>query len=185
MPELKVPLLTFSIHCIFEMQEISLISAIIFYYSFALTFKMTKEISRKNVVLYADDDIDDVSLIDEAFKQYSKNVTLVSVSDGFQALSYLKNSIEFNMIPCLIILDINMPRMDGKEALKKIREIDALSDVPAILFTTSSQPVDVHFANKYQAGFITKPLNYSQVDLIVNQFIDHCADDIKKRIGKN
>jgi CheY-like chemotaxis protein len=143
---------------------------------------MTKEGSVKNIVLYAEDDSDDLLLVKEAFTRFTQNVELISVSDGYQALSYLKNLSPQEAGPCLIILDINMPRMDGKEALEEIRELDRFRDIPAILFTTSSQPIDKAFAKKMNAGFITKPIDFKQMDKIANQFIEHCTDEIKKNI---
>lgn len=140
--------------------------------------------SAKNIVLYADDDSDDIQLVQDAFYHYSQNVNLVTVEDGLEALSYLKNLATDEPSPCLIILDINMPRMDGKEALVKIRQMGRFSEVPAILFTTSSQPQDQEFAKKYNAGFITKPIDVTQMDIIAGRFIDHCADEIQKDIRR-
>ena len=140
--------------------------------------------SAKNIVLYADDDTDDIQLVREAFFSYSQNVELVTASDGLEALSFLKNLSIGDPAPCLIILDINMPRMDGKEALIKIRQMKQFDDIPAILFTTSSQPRDKEFAEKYKAGFVTKPIDITQMDIIAGQFIEHCSDEIKKNIRK-
>jgi CheY-like chemotaxis protein len=139
--------------------------------------------SVKNIVLYADDDADDIQLVKDAFLQYSKNVELITAIDGMEALSYLKNLSKDDTIPCLIILDINMPRMDGKEALIKIRAMKQFENIPTILFTTSSQPNDKDFAKKYNAGFVTKPIDFSQMEIIAGKFIEHCNDDIKKDIG--
>jgi len=136
----------------------------------------------KHIVLYADDDVDDIQLVKEAFANYSKNVELICVSDGLEALSFLKNIPQTEPSPCLIILDINMPRMDGKEALAKIREMKRFEDAPAILFTTSSQPIDKAFATKFKAGFLTKPIDFKQVDIVAAKFIEHCTDEIKKNI---
>lgn len=138
----------------------------------------------KNIVLYADDDMDDLQFIKEAFSHYSNDVELATVSDGLEAVSFLENIPLHQPSPCLIILDINMPRMDGKEALKVIREMERFEEVPAILFTTSSQSKDQEFAKKYNAGFLTKPIDYKQVDIIAGQFIEHCADTIKKKLMK-
>ena len=140
--------------------------------------------SAKNIVLYADDDIDDIQLVREAFFHYSKNVELVTVEDGLEALSFLKNLSIDEPAPCLIILDINMPRMDGKEALMKIRQMKRFEDIPSILFTTSSQPRDKEFAEKYKAGFLTKPIDFTQMDFIAATFIEHCSDEIKKNIRR-
>jgi CheY-like chemotaxis protein len=145
---------------------------------------MTKSIPPKNLVLYADDDVDDLQLVKDAFEEHSSNVDLVTVKDGVEALSYLKNIIEENMTPCLIILDINMPRMNGKETLLRLREIKQLESVPVILFTTSSQTLDKKFAQQYNAGFITKPIDTTQLNIISDQFIEHCNEEVKRNIRK-
>lgn len=142
------------------------------------------QVSVKNIVLYADDDTDDLELVAEAFSKYNNHVDLVTVADGLQALSYLNNIPEGEKTPCLVILDINMPRLNGRETLLQMRELDRFQDVPAILFSTSSQPMDKEFAKANNAGFITKPLDYRQMDLIAEQFIDHCSDDIKNKIRR-
>ena len=140
--------------------------------------------SQKNIVLYADDDADDILLVRDAFHHYTRHVELVTVEDGLEALAYLKNiSTGHEPLPCLIILDINMPKMDGKEALIKIRAMHQFDDVPAILFTTSSQNRDKDFARKYNAGFITKPIDVTQMEFIARKFIEHCSDKIKKEIS--
>ncbi|MCW3079401.1 response regulator [Segetibacter sp.] len=145
---------------------------------------MTTQTSAKNIVLYADDDTDDIQLVREAFSEYSRNVELVTVEDGFEALSFLKNLSSDDPAPCLIILDINMPRMDGKEALVEIRQMKRFEEIPSILFTTSSQKRDKEFAAKYNAGFLTKPIDFSEMDVIARKFIEHCSDEIKKDIEK-
>lgn len=145
---------------------------------------MTKSISSKNIVLYADDDIDDLQLVQDAFLQYAHYVSVITVKDGVEALSFLKNLSESDPPPCLIILDVNMPRMNGKEALLLIRQIKRFESVPIILFTTSNQSLDKDFANRYEAGFITKPIDVRQMETITRTFIDHCTEEIKKKISK-
>lgn len=145
---------------------------------------MTKEMSAKNIVLYADDDMDDIQLVYEAFSKHSQNVELVTFSDGLQTLSYLNSLPDTEPSPCLIILDINMPRMDGKEALVKIRDLKRFQEIPAILFTTSSLNKDMEFAQRHKAAFITKPIDFTQMDIIANSFIEHCTDEIKKNIRR-
>lgn len=145
---------------------------------------MTKSITPKNIVLYADDDIDDLELVQEAFSIYARDVEVVTARDGKEALGFLQKLSPLDPKPCLIILDINMPILDGKEALITIREMEELEDVPVVLFTTSSMPVDKNFAKQYKAGFITKPLDIKQMEIITEQFIDHCTDEIKKKIRR-
>ncbi len=140
--------------------------------------------SPKNIVLYADDDVDDLQFIKDAFYHYSDSVELVTVTDGLEVVAYLENIPANQATPCLIVLDINMPRMNGKEALKLIREMERFEEIPAILFTTSSQNKDKEFAETYNAGFLTKPIDYGQLDVIAGQFIKHCKDEIKKKLLK-
>ena len=143
---------------------------------------MSASATSRNFILYADDDNDDLLFVKEAFEEQSLNVDLVTAKDGVETLSYLKKSISSNNIPCLIILDINMPKMDGKQTLLKLKEINELKHVPVILFSTSSQKTDKEFAQKHHAGFITKPIDYSQMGRIINTFFDHCNDDVKSSI---
>jgi CheY-like chemotaxis protein len=145
---------------------------------------MTEMNSRKHIVLYADDDPDDLMLVKEAFIRYSDNVEVVTAPNGEQAISYLMELDPFDPAPCLIILDINMPRLDGKEALKKIRTLQRFDNIPVVLFTTSSYTLDREFSSQYKAGFITKPLDVRQIEVIADQFVQHCTDEIKKSIRK-
>jgi len=145
---------------------------------------MVKPATPKNIVFYADDDTDDLELVQEAFGRYTNNVEVVTAKDGVQALSYLQSVDEYASAPCLIILDINMPLLNGKDVLRKIKDIPPLASVPVVLFTTSSSPLDKEFAKKYNAGFITKPLDVSQMQIITELFIDHCSDEVKKQISK-
>ena len=96
---------------------------------------MTNEVSARNVILYADDDQDDLMLVKDAFNRYSTNIEVVTVENGSEALSYLNNLSEIDPVPCLIILDINMPLLNGKEALKEIRVMERFKHTPVVLFS--------------------------------------------------
>src|SRR5690349_14488676 len=112
---------------------------------------MVKPATLKNIVFYADDDTDDLELVEDAFARFSNNVEVITAKDGVQALSYLQTLNEQTPTPCLIILDINMPILNGRDVLRKIKEMPPLSSVPVVLFTTSSSPLDKEFAKKYNA----------------------------------
>lgn len=146
---------------------------------------MVKTATPENIVFYADDDTDDLELVQDAFSRYTNNVEVVTAKDGLQAISYLHSLQEHKTIPCLIILDINMPVLNGRDALKKIKEMPHLTSVPVVLFSTSSSPLDKEFAKKYNAGFVTKPLDVSQMEMITELFIDHCNDEIKRKIRRH
>jgi len=145
---------------------------------------MTKYTTSKHIVVYADDDPDDVELVQEAFEQFASNVEVITFSDGSRALSYLRNLAEADPLPCLIILDINMPVLNGKETLLRLRQLDKYDNVPVVLFTTSSMPVDRQFATHNNAGFVTKPLGFEQMEMITHSFIDHCSEETQKKIRR-
>lgn len=145
---------------------------------------MTNSIKPRSIVFYADDDFDDLELVKDAFAQYSKDIELLTAADGSKALSYLSNLKKYDTLPCLIILDINMPVINGKEVLLRLRDIEHFQDVPVVLFTTSSQPIDKTFAKKYNAGFITKPIDIKQMEFIAEQFMGHCTEEIRNKIRR-
>lgn len=142
---------------------------------------MTQSLSPKSIVLYADDDQDDIELVKDAFSHFP-DVEVVAFADGEALLSYAKHLASSGVSPCLIILDINMPRMNGKETLKMLRNEDAYEDIPIILFTTSTLPSEAAFAKSFNAGFVTKPLRADQITLIADTFIEHCSDEIKRKL---
>jgi CheY-like chemotaxis protein len=135
-------------------------------------------------IIYADDDNDDLELMTECFNKHAQNVELVAFHNGLEAFSFLNSLSPSDPSPCLIILDINMPLLNGRDVVQKIRLRKKFEKVPIVLFTTSSQPVDKLFARQYNVGFITKPLNFRQMDVIVDGFIEYCTEDVKKEIRK-
>ena len=145
---------------------------------------MTQSLPPKSLVLYADDDPEDIELVSEAFQSYAQNVELLTFSDGIELLNFIETIDPFHASPCLFILDINMPRLDGKETLRRLRRIGSFSEVPAVLFSTSSMPADASFAKNFNAGFVTKPLHTNQVHMIIDEIIDHCSDEVKKNIRR-
>lgn len=136
----------------------------------------------KVLVLYADDDSDDIALISEAFGKFSHAIDLVTFTDGMELLEYTKQLTPFQPSPCLIILDINMPRLSGKEILQKLRRQKGFEETPVVLFSTSTLPSEAQFAMQYKAGSVTKPLVNSQINDIVEQLLTYCSDEVRKRI---
>jgi len=145
---------------------------------------MTRSLPPKSLVLYADDDQDDIELISEAFRSYSQNIELMTFPDGIALLNFIEAIDPFHASPCLFILDINMPRLNGKETLRRLRRLENFSDTPVVLFTTSSLPADADFAKTFKAGFVTKPLHTNQINLILDEIIDHCSNEVKNNIHR-
>ena len=146
---------------------------------------MTKSLPPKSIVLYADDDADDLELLKDIFDEYSTVIELITFRDGLQLLDYIEDLAPLQPKPCLIILDINMPGLSGKQTLKKLRDIEGFTELPVVLFSTSTLPTEVAFATAYGAGFITKPLHPKQFHQIANLLIEHCTIEVKAKIRKS
>jgi CheY-like chemotaxis protein len=140
--------------------------------------------SVRDIIIYADDDQDDIDLVRDAFDQHASTIDLITFSNGAQVLQYLNDLSIGEPLPCLIILDVNMPGIDGREVLKEIRNTQRFKHLPVVMFSTSNAPLDIEFASQYDAGFITKPLNLAEMELIKEQFIDHCSVELQNKIRK-
>lgn len=140
--------------------------------------------SSTHLVLYADDDADDIKFVEESFSETTSNIELVTAYNGLDLIKYLEQLGQLQPDPCLIILDMNMPLLNGKETLARIRQMERFKNTPVVLFTTSSSEYDKRFADKFGAGFVTKPLNNSQMKHITDRFIEHCSDEVRKNIRK-
>ncbi|HEX4853642.1 response regulator [Arenimonas sp.] len=124
-------------------------------------------------ILMAEDDADDRLMTREAFQECRLGNPLQFVADGEELMDYLKrrgpyaDSVRFPM-PGLILLDLNMPRKDGREALREIKADPELREIPVVVLTTSKAEEDV--ANSYSAGansFITKPVSFAALIEVV------------------
>lgn len=115
----------------------------------------------------ADDDEDDYLLTKKALKESMLLNTLIRVRDGEELLDYLygRGSYKNDAVrPGVILLDLNMPRKDGREALKEIKSDPDLRDIPVVIFTTSKAEEDIY--RTYQLGsssFITKPVTFENL----------------------
>ena len=119
-------------------------------------------------ILICDDDEDDRALTRQALEDAHISNNLRFVEDGEQLLDYLHQRGEYSgetgaaPRPGLILLDLNMPKMDGREALQRIKEDPTLVDIPIVILTTSGLDIDI--IRSYQLGvnsFITKPVTFS------------------------
>ena len=111
-------------------------------------------------ILLVDDDLGDTELTSEYLQASSPNIELFAVQDGVEALRFLRREGEFDEAfrPDLILLDLNMPRKDGRELLHDIRQDPALDLIPVVVFTSSDAPEDVR--RVYRSGgnaYVTKP----------------------------
>jgi DNA-binding response OmpR family regulator len=137
--------------------------------------------TEKHSILYAEDDPDDLFIVQQAFEIFDAEIELIHAPDGFQTLKCLDEMQAEKRLPCLIILDINMPGMNGREALIEIRQSDTFKTIPTVLFTTSSSESDRLFAQEWGAAFITKPIIFDELKELARNFVQMCSHGTEKR----
>ena len=132
---------------------------------------MSEELTNP-VILYAEDDLDDFESVREAIEQLSGNCQLVHARNGVDAVEYLKQH-EADL-PALVVLDLNMPIMSGKEVLVWMKEHESFENVPVIVFTTSSREDDVKLCQKHGCTFFRKPTLYRDLLHIAQMMLQIC-----------
>jgi CheY-like chemotaxis protein len=122
-------------------------------------------------ILYVDDDSDDCIFLVESFAAADKNTSLVCASDGEEAIRYL-NSIEEENLPSLIILDLNMPRWDGRKSLNFIKSNPHYSNIPVVILSTSENSTDRDVCTSLGAAYyFQKPAHYDGYKDIVRNCV--------------
>lgn len=121
--------------------------------------------NNRSILLVEDDKIDAMT-VKRAMKDLKIANSLVHVYNGIEALDYLKN--QSNERPCIILLDLNMPKMNGIELLKVLKNDTSLKKLPVVVLTTSNAEKDkTESFNLSVAGYMLKPVDYKQfVDVI-------------------
>lgn len=110
---------------------------------------------KKTTVFLIDDDVDDREIFALALAEIDDSISCVTAANGVEALFRLKES---SVKPDCIFLDLNMPRMNGKQCLKEIKTHADLIDIPVVIYSTSSEPRDIEETKSLgAAAFITKP----------------------------
>ncbi|MHA2230974.1 MAG: response regulator [Candidatus Hodarchaeales archaeon] len=122
-------------------------------------------------VLLIEDNPADVRLTQEAFKDGKLLVDLDIVYDGVEAMAFLKQEGKFSDAkrPDLILLDLNLPKKDGREVLEEVKADDNLKRIPVVVLTTSQAEEDIlRTYNSHANCYITKPVDFSQFLKIVH-----------------
>jgi DNA-binding response OmpR family regulator len=125
------------------------------------------------IVFLAEDNPGDILLIKEAFSEADINVDFIIKMNGELATSYVKEiEVNYNNPPDLIILDLNLPFRNGFEILAEMKKSDKLKNIPAIIFTSSTNIEDKERALELgAAGYFSKPVNYMDYIHTVKNFL--------------
>jgi|SRR5215217_6529867 len=126
------------------------------------------------IILCVDDDKDDLLMLREAISKSATKYHIVEAFDGQHALELLRQMQQENELPCLIILDINMPRMDGKQTVVALQSDSRLATIPVVLFSTSSSLMDQRFSQARNVNLFIKPFSHQSLLEIAAQILSHC-----------
>lgn len=125
-------------------------------------------------ILWADDDMDDLMLMRHVLQDLGDTYNIKEVHNGQEALDYLQRAKEDKDLPCLIILDMNMPVLDGKETLARLKKDDSLKSIPVVFFTTSNSQMDKLYCKHNGVEMITKPPQYANLKEAVHKLLRYC-----------
>jgi chemotaxis family two-component system response regulator Rcp1 len=134
-----------------------------------------QEADRSIEVLLVEDSPGDVRLTREAFRDANRSIDLLVATDGLEAMAFLRREGEHVHAPRpdLILLDLNLPKMDGRAVLAQIKEDDALKTIPTVILTTSAAIEDIVTSYKLQANcYLTKPVELDAFETLVKSIND-------------
>ena len=127
----------------------------------------------KPTILWADDDIDDLELFRNVLQDLTDQYQVLEFHNGRQVLDHLAVTPP-DQHPCLIILDMNMPQLSGRETLAILKSECTYQQIPVIIFTTSSSELDRTFCRRFNTEMVTKPPSYERLKDLVTGFLGHC-----------
>ncbi len=115
-------------------------------------------------IIFADDDDDDLELITSYFKEFEPAITILPFRNGKDVIKFLdSSSSKGEPLPVLVVMDINMPRLDGMTTLATIRENDTYKDVSVVIYTTSMNKNNMQVCKDMDATWLIKPSSVQQI----------------------
>ena len=127
-------------------------------------------------ILLIDDDIDDILLLKDALLSFNNDCNVLTVLDSNKGLALLKDTRDNNKaLPDLVVLDISMPIMDGRQLLAILKAEEKLKDLPVVVLTTSSNISDINYCKQFDIELITKPFELSELYKIAEKLLSYCT----------
>ena len=133
-------------------------------------------------VLLVEDSPGDVRLTPEAFRDFDQTVRLHVAIDGVDAMAFLRHEGAYANAPRpdFILLDLNLPKMDGREVLASIKKDESLKTIPTIILTTSDAEVDIAKSYQLQANcYLNKPVQLDEFEAVVKSINDFWLIKVK------
>lgn len=144
---------------------------------------MSTKIAAKPIeILLVEDSKGDVGLIEEVFEDAKIRNNLRVVEDGEEAILYLRGEGQFSGVlrPDIILLDLNLPKKDGREVLEEIKNDDDLKKIPVVVLTTSKAEADVLKSyNLHANAYVTKPVDFDQFIKVIKSIEDFWLEVVR------
>jgi len=124
-------------------------------------------------ILIADDDAEDRFIISDAFREIGLQEQISFAADGTEVISYLNDAVRQGIPPALIVLDLNMPKLNGTDTLRMLKADDHLQDLPVVIFSTSVNELEKEECLRIGAlEYLTKPVSYKDSITIARYFYE-------------
>ena len=126
-------------------------------------------------ILLVDDDEDDKSIIREAMDSLGASDVMWFADDGVHAMEMLDRNFNSSVIPSLIVLDLNMPKLNGTNTLKRLKDDKRFKHIPVIIYSTSVNPIEKERCLSLGAkAYLTKPLSFNESLERAKTFLQFC-----------
>ena len=128
----------------------------------------------RHTIVYAENDFDDYFLLKSAFEHVRKDIDLIHVDDGWELLEFLQKIVLPSLYPSLIILDINMNGIGGKETLNILKATTRYTYIPVVMFTSYFNEADRELFSNYGIEIIKKPSSFEALIQMAKAFGEQC-----------
>lgn len=130
-------------------------------------------------ILLADDDVEDRFIMEEAFNELGLPQVVGFVENGEKVITFLDNIPDTGNLPSLIVLDLNMPLLNGTETLRILKNNDRYAGIPVMIFSTSVNEIEKDLCLSIgAASYITKPVKYDECITIAQHFYDFSCNPL-------
>ncbi|MES2772933.1 MAG: response regulator [Bacteroidota bacterium] len=131
--------------------------------------------TEEKTILHIDDDADDRELLRDVMQKIAPDLKVTFAENGLQALEVLNDTKETNPLPCLIVLDLNMPFLNGRQTYERIKADPRLKNIPLVILSSGENPSDKFLFSKEGIEYFTKPVEFSVMEDIVSHMANLCA----------
>ena len=129
-------------------------------------------------IVLADDDAEDQTIIQDAMDLLNGPDVLLFVDNGEQVMGLLESKFSDGITPCLIVLDLNMPKMNGTQTLSRLKQDERFKEIPVIIYSTSINPAEKEKCLELGAhSYITKPVSFKESIATAKTFLQFCQPE--------